>query len=542
MIDMVRENTDPHVIPCLGVDFGAGTLVAIFSLPGRDIIWPPAFSGFSLEPGINGEHEALPVIPALIHYNQAGGTSVGGDVVRAGHAHHPSTARWIRSYLLDDSRIHIPGSGGSFIPCRDAAAAFLETVLSRAVQECSTPPEGVFSVPDGAPGWYPMWLCGIARKAGIRTCHTIGEYAAAVTGYGLSPEQGETFVMVRFDEATLSVAVVNYSTENPETISGEMRIIGEAHDDMGYPVIDTWITQDILSRNRIPQGGAQEERISKAVTDQMVGAYSRFAAAEEIHLKIPVPHVRDPRVITVSRDDVRRILDERGFTTAIDRLATRALAVASSHGSPGEIAAVLLLGGGCTIPRVQEIIREQFSGVRLLADHPIDAIARGAAQSVPTVKRNDRIRNNYALRYWDASAREHRYRFLVYRGTRYPSAGQVARITISAAYDGQTRLGIPIYEISAEQGGIPKGIELVSDPDGGVRLATPEDKTDNGNRPMLINGKNPTLLPADPPAVKGEPRFELTFILDHERQLCVTARDLVTGGIVKKNTPVFRLD
>jgi molecular chaperone DnaK (HSP70) len=41
--------------------------------------------------------------------------------------------------------------------------------------------------------------------------------------------------------------------------------------------------------------------------------------------------------------------------------------------------------------------------------------------------------------------------------------------------------------------------------------------------------------------MKGEPRFELTFILDHEKLLRVTARDLVTGSLVKKDAPVHRL-
>ena len=50
--------------------------------------------------------------------------------------------------------------------------------------------------------------------------------------------------------------------------------------------------------------------------------------------------------------------------------------------------------------------------------------------------------------YWDSKSREHRFRFLVRSGALYPSAGQVARITISAAYDGQTRLGIPLFEIN----------------------------------------------------------------------------------------------
>ena len=122
-----------------------------------------------------------------------------------------------------------------------------------------------------------------------------------------------------------------------------------------------------------------------------------------------------------------------------------------------------------------------------------------------------------------------------------PSAGQVARITISAAYDGQTRLGIPLFEISNSADAQAPALELVSDPAGGIRLAIPPGDAGTGSRPLLANERTPTLLAADPPALKGEPRFELTFTLDREKQLRVTARDLVTGMLVKKDAPVHRL-
>ena len=142
---------------------------------------------------------------------------------------------------------------------------------------------------------------------------------------------------------------------------------------------------------------------------------------------------------------------------------------------------------------------------------------------------------------WDPKSREHRYRFLVRSGARYPSAGQVARITISAAYDGQTRLGIPLYEINTSPDAHAPALELVSDTAGGVRLAGPQEDAGAENRPLPANERTPTLLIADPPALKGEPRFELTFVLDREKQLRVTARDLVTGTLTKKDALVHRL-
>jgi hypothetical protein len=129
----------------------------------------------------------------------------------------------------------------------------------------------------------------------------------------------------------------------------------------------------------------------------------------------------------------------------------------------------------------------------------------------------------------------------VHSGTRYPSAGQVARIVISAAYDGQTLLGIPLYEIGGTAGRGTPQIELVSDTGGGVRLAGPAQDTESPGQVRHANERSPTLLVATPPARKGEPRFECTFTIDPDRNLCLSARDLVTGTLVKVNAPVHRL-
>jgi hypothetical protein len=268
-----------------------------------------------------------------------------------------------------------------------------------------------------------------------------------------------------------------------------------------------------------------------------------MATVDEGVIRIDDPRSGTPIPVRVSKGDIHRILTEHGFPSLLDRTTGRARAAACSRGCGEEQpAAILLTGRGCAIPAVRDLVIRQWAGVSVLSDHPLDAAARGAALFFPRANLPpDRIKNDYALRYWDPTSREHRYRFLVRSGARYPSAGQVARITISATYDGQTRLGIPLYEISTAPDADRPALELVSDPAGGCRLAGPPDNAGAEQRPHLANERTPTLLVADPPALKGDPRFELTFVLDRERQLCVTARDLVTGRLVKKDAPVHRL-
>jgi molecular chaperone DnaK (HSP70) len=240
--------------------------------------------------------------------------------------------------------------------------------------------------------------------------------------------------------------------------------------------------------------------------------------------------------------DLNGVLADHEVIPSLMECIGRALsAMRMKGGDESRIRSVLLIGAGCVLPAVQDAVRSRFPGAEVYSDRPLDAVARGAAVYSTPGPAQDRITRSYALRYWDSSAQEHHYRFLVHSGTRYPSAGQVARVVISAAYDGQALLGIPLYEIGGTDGGSAPQIELVSATGGGVRLAGPVQDADSAGQVVHANERSPTLLPATPPARRGEPRFECTFTIDPERNLCLSARDLVTGMLVKVNAPVHRL-
>jgi molecular chaperone DnaK (HSP70) len=517
----------------LGVDFGAAALVAGYIGTGDTRYRPLKLAGLAQD--LPGPEETVAAVPALLHYDGNGAAMVGDGVVRAGLTGDMATARWIRDYFLEGSAVQVPAGPDRRVTYREAAADYLSAIFARAIRECGCRPSAVFSVPAGAPAWYAGWLAGIAHSAGFTACHTMDEYSAAAAGYGLTVEEGQAFIILQFDETGLVVTLVRRALDG-------MHPLGEARDDTGCRAFDSWIVQDILARGNVRPAGPRAERITAIVMARIGEIHAQLATGAGAALEIADPVSGTVLPVRISPEDSRRILAEHGFPAILDRVAGRALAAAHERGSGEETpAAVLLLGRGCLHPAVQRCIRERFTGIPVRADHPVDALARGAASTASAGKRTDRIGNDYAIRYWDAATREHRYRFLVHGGARYPSAGQVARITISAAYEGQTRLGIPLYEISAAPGAGTPALELVSDPAGGVRVAGPSGNAGEGSRPVLVNGRTPTLLPADPPALKGEPRFELTFTLDRERQLCVTARDLVTGTLVKKDAPVHRL-
>jgi molecular chaperone DnaK len=524
----------------LGIDVGVGAIVFAASGPG------PAGCTLAF-PGISREFPALPaadpvhVVPSLVEYRDGTVVRSGDEVTRGGAADEPSAGRWLRRYLCNGSPVQIPAGNGRMVRYDEAAADLLRPLLESALRRY--PGTGlVYALPRDAPSAYREFLQRIARTAGAVSISFISEYRAAAAGYGYSPAAGEPFLIITFAEAGLEVTVLAADERPAVPDEDVLRVLGEAAGSVGCHSLDNRIVQDLLTRFRLLESDPRAVRLMPQIRYQAgcLREHLTVAGEKEVRLTDAVSGKTFAAVYTTA--DLARVLADHEVIPALQECIARALsAMRMKGGDENRVRAILLLGSGCALPAVQDAVRSRFGEAVVYANHPLDAVAGGAARYAAPVAAQDRITRSYALRYWDAAAQEHHYRFLVHSGTRYPSAGQVARIVISAAYDGQTLLGIPLYEIGGTAGGSVPQIELVSDTGGGVRLTGPAQDADTPGQVVHANERSPTLLPATPPARKGEPRFECTFTIDPERNLCLSARDLVTGTLVKVNTPVHRL-
>jgi molecular chaperone DnaK len=524
----------------LGVDFGMGATVVAVAGPDRScctLEFPGISRKFPAPPGSVPIH----IVPSLIEYRDGKAVRLGEEVLRGGTADGPSTARWLRRFVCDGSPVQIPAGNGRMVRYGEAAADVLIPILKGALRQYPGA-SLVFSLLPDAPAAYTELLQRVAGSSGAAGCSVLNEYLAAVAGYGYSPVAGEPFLIITFAETGPEVTVLVAGERSAGPGDGGLRVLAQATGSVGCRALDNGITQDLIVKFRLIESDPRAARLMPQI---------RYEAAR-IREDLPITGEREVRLTdTVSgktftalytTPDLDRVLTDHEVILSLQECTGRALsAMRVRGGDESRVQAVLLIGAGCALPAVQDAVRSRFTGAQVYADHPLDAVARGAAVYAAPARAQDQITCSYALRYWDPAAQLHHYRFLVHSGTRYPSAGQVARIVISAAYDGQTLLGIPLYEIGGTAGGAVPQIELVSDTGGGMRFAGPVQDADRPGQVVHANGRSPTLLVADPPARKGEPRFECTFSLDAERNLCLSARDLVTGMLVKVNAPVHRL-
>ncbi len=525
----------------LGLDFGVSATVIAASVPGRDTVtleFLHISRAFPASPG-----RPVHTVPSLVEYQGGKPVRFGGEVLRGGNAGAPSTARWLRRSLCDRSPVQVPAGDGRMVRTEDAVSDLLLPLLSQACREY--PGAGLtIAIPPEAPDGYGELLQRVARSAGILSCSLVSEYDAALAGYGYAPAAGEPVVFLTFSETDSAVDVLaRYPPSGTGAGGGSgLRVLAQATGPVSCRAIDSWIGQDLIRKFRLLESDPRAVRLMPQILYEAARLREHLPAAGELEVRLTDTVSTKNFAALCTTRDLERVLADHEVIPALEECISRALsAVRMRGGDPGRVRSVFLLGAGCALPGVQEAVRSRFPGSVVYADHLLDAVACGAAGYAAPARAADRITRSYALRYWDPAVKEHHYRFLVHSGTRYPSAGQVARIVISAAYDGQTLLGIPLYEIGGTSGGAGTQIELVSDTGGGVRLAGPPQDAGSPGQVVHANERSPTLLVATPPARKGEPRFECTFTIDPERNLCLSARDLVTGTLVKVNVPVHRM-
>ncbi|MFA5222585.1 MAG: Hsp70 family protein [Methanoregula sp.] len=525
----------------LGVDFGNGnTVVALRDERGTIRLYD--FPGWSCPFPVAGQEHSVPRIPSQIQYSDSctryfGAAALPDSMVPAG------MARWLRHYILKNSAVQIPVAGGKTTGYRNAGTDFLTVLLTYASHNTPGINEVVFSVPENAPDSYSMWLRTVATAAGFSIPFVIDEACAAARGYGLPLLPGSLFLLIDFHTEGFDIALVTPCEFSHDKGSQHSRVLGMAHDDMSGSAIDTWIVQDILARNRLQETDPRVTRLLPLIRNEVERAREALVLNTDTEVQVTDPISGFSLTAQFSMTDLCLIFEKRGLFAAFNRTMDRALSVSGIHGQEEDrITAVLMVGECSAISCVQDAVQQRWGADRVYCNHPTDAIARGAATASPKTPEPNRIRSDYAIRHWDPVAREYRYRFIVRNGARYPSAGQVARFIISGAYDGQVYLGIPLCEIRTESHDQHSHIELVSNKKGELQIAGPAPDAMPAICPALVNEEEPTLLHAAPPAKKGEPRFELTFFLDREGYLCLNARDLLTGLMVKRDAQVFRLN
>ncbi len=284
---------------------------------------------------------------------------------------------------------------------------------------------------DSPPG-YSQWIADLAESPGGWNVSSVDIACATARGYGLPFRVGEIYILIDFNPDTLDVAAVLPEPDIVEGSGCSSRVIGRATTEFGGIGPDAWIASHILSES----GCYYSESKPGEMLDLMQEcreARRRLSFDNETTVRIANPG-GTANSYAVNWITLEQIYHKHDLYGILKNTISRALSAASADGYiRKEITAVMMTGELSTIPTVQQTVCRMFPGQQVRYDCALGAAARGATLEARLFEQ-DRIMNDYALDYRDPVTGDHRYRFLVRNGTRYPSPGQVAKIIISAAY------------------------------------------------------------------------------------------------------------
>lgn len=435
---------------------------------------------------------------------------------------------------------------GREISHQEAGKDFLSSVLLFAAEELNIGDEEVaLTVPVEAFEHYENWLGEVAESAGLPRFRLIDESSAAALGYGAHIQPGNVYLIFDFGGGTLDVSVVLIEEAEEAKAGRRCRVLGKAGTEIGGATIDQWLFQEVLSQSRRSDADEDVRMVSKALLVECERAKERLSTFERADVSVINPTTGAVLAADFTRHQFEEVLDKREVFSQIDQVIRRALNAARERGYQEEsIQSVLLVGGSSQIPSVQRTLQRIFGRDRVMLNRPLDAVARGAAAFVSGVDFYDHIQHEYAIRHLNRQKGGYEFRPIVKRGTAYPTKEPLARLTVKAAYTGQTQLGLTVFEVSEtrSRGGSGSAqVELVFDPSGAARIMDVLPDEEDRRSMFWMNEKNPTFLEADPPAQQGEPRFEVEFNIDGNKRLLITATDIKTGRVTHRNYPVVKL-
>ncbi|OPY36504.1 MAG: chaperone protein HscA [Methanoregula sp. PtaU1.Bin051] len=499
----------------IGVDFGAsGTVI-----------------GISLRDDGSDTHTLAPV-SNLIHLTEQGDRITGQDVITSGLVQSDSTARHLRHYVINNSPVLIRAGrqAGSY---QQEARNYIVSLIRAALKEQCTAYDAVFCAPADAPEQYIEWLASVSAEAGLPSYTIIDELFAAAIGYGISPDEGKTIMVIDFGADGFEVTIAILPGDVQEGFPS-CRVIGKAASDIGGRVIDGWLADEVLRKNDLLSRCAEDARARLIIACKK--AKEALTYDKEALIHVPGMNAGKDVMTLITWPRFEEILQMHDLTGTIKCTIDRAIAAAKNRGYDlNRIEHVLMIGGMSLMPAVRDTVLAIFEKDMVYSDDPRSAVAKGAAMYRPDHGFIRRVPCDYGLKWWDPLTCRHQYRYIVRKGTEYPTTRETARILISAAYDGQTYMGIALYAIGKNRpDNRSSGVELVADPDRGTRcIELPDDPS--AFHAERINNANPTFLVANPPGRKGEVRFELEFSIDSTGQLRLSARDLTTGAYVLEN-------
>ena len=215
------------------------------------------------------------------------------------------------------------------------------------------------------------------RIAGLEVKRIINEPTAAALAYGLDKKQNNCKVAV-FDlgGGTFDISILELGDGVFEVLSTN----GDTHlggDDFDQVIID-WLASEFAAENRgidLKQDPMALQRLKEAAEKAKIELSNQSSAEINLPYIMPVDGIPKHLVKTLTRAKFEMLADNL-FQRCIEPCRK---ALSDAHLSASQIDEVLLVGGSTRIPKVQDIVRSFFGKEPNKSVNPDEVVAIGAS-------------------------------------------------------------------------------------------------------------------------------------------------------------------